>query len=246
MEGRFVWFDYVTADVAAAVDFYTDLFGWTAANVDTGGVSYVELRNGERAIGGVVTMQPNTPSRSYWLSSLAVTDIQAGCDRVTALGGSVASMFAVGDVGRALVADPLGGVFALSSTRTEGDYVEQPGHWCWNELNTPDTDASLAFYTSLGGFTVEKMEMKEGPYFVLHRDGKPRGGMSTPPTPGPQAWMPYVQVESVDATVETAKELGANVHVAGEDVPGIGRIAIFSDPQGGMLGLLQPPTSAAS
>jgi predicted enzyme related to lactoylglutathione lyase len=49
-----------------------------------------------------------------------------------------------------------------------------------------------------------------------------------------------VQVASVDDTIAKAKKLGANVHLAGEDVPGVGRIAVFSDPQGGMLGLLQP------
>ena len=47
----------------------------------------------------------------------------------------------------------------------------------------------------------------------------------------PQAWMPYVQVANADQTVEKAKRLGATIHVAGDDVPGIGRIAILEDTQ---------------
>jgi predicted enzyme related to lactoylglutathione lyase len=98
----------------------------------------------------------------------------------------------------------------------------------------------VAFYSALGGFKEEAMQMPNGTYHVLSSEGKPRAGVMVPKAPMPQAWTPYVQVENVDQTLERAKKLGATVHVAGEDIPGVGRIGILADPQGGWLGLLTP------
>jgi predicted enzyme related to lactoylglutathione lyase len=117
----------------------------------------------------------------------------------------------------------------------------------WNELYTRDPAASIAFYAGLAGYSERSMQMADGgTYHVLERDGRGRAGVMKPPAPDgaalpmPQAWMPYVQVTSCDETIAKAKQLGANIHVAGEDVPGIGRLGIFTDPLGGMLGVLQP------
>ena len=56
----------------------------------------------------------------------------------------------------------------------------------------------------------------------------------------PQNWMPYVQVASTDATVARATQLGATIKMPGETVPGVGRLAVFLDPLGAPLGILQP------
>src|SRR5262249_30956176 len=122
-----------------------------------------------------------------------------------------------------------------------GDFKGTNGSWCWNELYTDDPEKSLAFYKAIGGFTVESMQMPNGAYHVLSSDGKPRAGIMKSPMPGiPQHWMPYVQVASTDAIVDKAKKLGADIKVAAEDVPNVGRLAVFLDPQGASLGVLQP------
>jgi predicted enzyme related to lactoylglutathione lyase len=64
--------------------------------------------------------------------------------------------------------------------------------------------------------------------------------MKTPMPEAPEAWMPYVQVASADQTVEKAKRLGATIFLAPTDVANVGRLAVFSDPLGGWLGVLQP------
>jgi len=56
----------------------------------------------------------------------------------------------------------------------------------------------------------------------------------------PPNWLPYMGTEDVEATVEQATRLGASVVVPGTDVPGIGRIAILTDPQGAAFGLYRP------
>jgi predicted enzyme related to lactoylglutathione lyase len=49
----------------------------------------------------------------------------------------------------------------------------------------------------------------------------------------PSHWLGYIAVEDVDATVEQAKELGAQVRAEPFDIPGVGRTAILAAPFGG-------------
>ena len=50
--------------------------------------------------------------------------------------------------------------------------------------------------------------------------------------PYPPFWMSYVSVSDVDACAERAKTAGGKVHRAPTDIPGVGRFAIISDPNG--------------
>ena len=52
--------------------------------------------------------------------------------------------------------------------------------------------------------------------------------------------MPYVQVADVDATLASAKRLGANVCMDGTDIPTVGRIGMVVDPQGAMIAVIKP------
>jgi predicted enzyme related to lactoylglutathione lyase len=143
----------------------------------------------------------------------------------------------------AVVADPLEGTFCLwqpGRNVNSGDWRNENGAFCWAELQTQDPAKSAAFYSAIGGFGAQDSPNMPG-YYVLSSDGKMRGGITKPPMKAPQAWVPYVQVASCDASLEKAKKLGATALVPATDVPTVGRFAIFSDPQGGVLGILQPP-----
>lgn len=243
--GRFVWFDYVAKDQAKATGFYGELFGWKTQTVPLPGGDYTLFTINDQAIGGFMVMAKGAPEVGHWLSYLQVADAQAVADKATQLGGKVLKApEKKGEFGTmAIVADPLGGPFALwvpAKVQGTGDFRGQPGTWCWNELYTQDTAKSAAFYTGLVGFTETSMDFGPGKYHVFSFDGKDRAGMMKPPMQMPQAWMPYVQVASTDQTVEKAKKLGAKVHIAGEDVAGVGRIAVLEDTQGGWIGVLQP------
>ena len=244
--GRFVWFDYVSNEARRAQAFFGELFGWKTKDVPMpGGRSYTTIVVGDVAIGGY-TQPP--PVNTHWLSYLQVADARATAAKVTSLGGTVAKPpFAIGDFATlALVVDPLGAAFALwqpSQVQDGGDYKGTDGAWIWNELYSSDPARSVAFYKGIGGFEVEAMKMGGGGpgpdrYEILNFDGKGRAGIMK--LPGiPPHWMPYVKVASTDATVEKAKRLGAVVKIV-ETVPGIGRGAVFNDPQGTPLGILQP------
>lgn len=242
----FVWFDYVTPDAKKAQGFFGELFNWKTQEVPVGdGSTYTMITLGGQAIGGYTATPPGAPAIGHWVSSLSVADAKATAEQVKSLGGKVhMEPVKMGDFGiHAIVADPGGGVFSLwqTSEPRSADYKDVAGAWCWNELAAHDPVKTVAFYTKLG-FTEEKMEMGEmGTYHVLNSGGKARAGMMKTPMPdAPQAWMPYVQVKNVDETVAKAQKLGATVHMPPSDVPSVGRLAIFTDPQGGWLGVLAP------
>jgi len=133
---------------------------------------------------------------------------------------------------------------------SEPQAAPNPGDFCWNELMTTDGPAARAFYTGLFGWDVEEKDMgPAGVYTLWQNDGKGAGGMmqmNGPQFEGvPPHWMSYVAVDDVDASAAKATELGGEIKVPPMDIPGIGRFAVLSDPQGAVFslykGLPQPP-----
>jgi predicted enzyme related to lactoylglutathione lyase len=58
----------------------------------------------------------------------------------------------------------------------------------------------------------------------------------------PTAWTAYVEVDDLKATMTKAAEHGATVIVPHMEVPGMGWLGVFVDPQGGTIGLWQQMT----
>ncbi len=79
---------------------------------------------------------------------------------------------------------------------------------------------------------------------LLRRRDSGRGTVQFPPDvpqgQGGPGWLGYVGVEDVDATLAQAQKLGARVHHAPTDIPGVGRFAILADPQGAVFALFKP------
>jgi predicted enzyme related to lactoylglutathione lyase len=103
---------------------------------------------------------------------------------------------------------------------------------------TADPDASKAFYDEVIGWTVEAQPSGEMDYRMIGTaDGGMVGGVfrlteemidgGAKPT-----WLFYIGVEDVDASVEKIKAEGGKVMMPAWDIPGVGRIAMVTDPQG--------------
>jgi uncharacterized protein len=117
-----------------------------------------------------------------------------------------------------------------------------PGTPSWVDLGSPDVDASIAFYSSLFGWTASDPGPPEaGGYRFFMQNGKMVAGLSPLMMEGqPPAWLNYVTVADADDTTANAREAGATVHVEPMDVLDVGRMAILADPTGAALGLWQP------
>jgi hypothetical protein len=116
----------------------------------------------------------------------------------------------------------------------------QPGTFCWNELLVNNPAPAAKFYAQLFGW--QAVEFPGGMNYTLFKqNGRDVGGlMKSPSDQIPPHWLAYVMVENVDASAKKAGELGAKVMMPPMDIPTVGRIAVFQDPQGAALGLFQP------
>ena len=52
-------------------------------------------------------------------------------------------------------------------------------------------------------------------------------------------WLSYVLVDDIKAATRKAQSLGATIIKENHEVPGMGWLSIFKDPQGAMLALWQ-------
>jgi len=118
----------------------------------------------------------------------------------------------------------------------------------WHELITSDVEAATRFYTELLGLELETADMGDFQYPMLQKDGRTHAGFVPKPAEAqaPSHWYPYVQADDVDAAVERAKELGAQVYMGPAEVSERLRFAVLGDPHHASFGVMtwseEPPT----
>ncbi len=128
----------------------------------------------------------------------------------------------------------------LAAAVGDAGSCSEPGAFCWNEYLAADPAKATQFYTQLFGWSAEKFP---GPmdYTVFTQDGKKISGlMQRPCETAPPSWLAYVEVKDVDTSVKQAAQLGAEILMEPKDIPTVGRLAVFKDPQGAPLGIFQP------
>ena len=118
------------------------------------------------------------------------------------------------------------------------------GHFHWNELVTRDVEKAKKFYGDTIGWTFDSMPMPDGTYWVAKMGDAVVGGLfpiSGPQWDGvPEHWMSYLAVDDVDARVKKAVAAGAKLMRPAFDIPGVGRIAILTEPGGAGVGWITP------
>jgi hypothetical protein len=95
------------------------------------------------------------------------------------------------------------------------------------------------FYSDLFGWKFQKAPMPGPEYWLCETgsDGPGINGAVMQRQHPQQPWMNYVDVASIDATIEVAAKLGAKVALPKTAVPGVGAYAAIMDPQGNICGL---------
>ena len=70
---------------------------------------------------------------------------------------------------------------------------------------------------------------------------EPTGGVFPKPAEAPSACANiYFNVDDLDATLSKATEAGATVLVPKTAIPNVGHFAMFTDPEGIAIGIMQP------
>jgi uncharacterized protein len=260
--GTFCWTELTTTDQDAAKSFYKGLLGWEADDrpVGDGGYVYSMMQVDGKNVAAIApqpdrsreTLATGSHPRfdqqreagvpSLWNSYISVADADATAARAAELGATVhAPPFDVMDVGRmAVIQDPQGAHFLLWQPRAHhgASLVNVPGALVWNELGTPDLDASSAFYGALFGWSIAPFEGGgPEPYLSIKNGEANNGGIRPSQQPGPPPhWLVYFGVEDLDAALQRVGELGGSVHAGPIDIQ-IAKIAIVGDPQGAIFAL---------
>lgn len=115
--------------------------------------------------------------------------------------------------------------------------ADKHGDFVWYELMTTDAAAAQEFYSGLLGWSFEDSGQEGVDYRVFSAGETQIGGvlaLTDDMTEGGArpAWLGYVRVDDVPATVEKVRAAGGGVMVEGQEVPGVGPFALLSDPQG--------------
>jgi predicted enzyme related to lactoylglutathione lyase len=119
-----------------------------------------------------------------------------------------------------------------------------PNTFVWYELMTTDI-AAEAFYQNVVGWTPQVMEGPGMRYTIMSAGGRPVAGLvqanaemcEAGARPG---WRGYMGVPDVDAATARLKQSGGTVHREPDDIPGVGRFSLVTDPQGAGFVLFTP------
>jgi len=198
-----------------------------AAEVDWAPRFYAELFGWEPAI--------DAGAPAHWLAWVHVEDMERAAARAEELGGR-ARADARGDL---IVTDPQGAELGLTA---RADPIDPPGRFNWDELMTSDVDGARDFYRGLFGWTSERSEIgPSGMYTHFDAGGEEVAGvMEKLDYLAAPTWLPYVDVQDIEAVARRARDLGAHLAVEPTPILDYGWFAVMADPAGALLGLSRP------
>jgi uncharacterized protein len=254
--GKFFWYELMTSDLDAAIDYYAKVVGWTASDMPMPGDSsqrYVILEADGRGVGGIMQITDQMRAggaRPGWLGYIHVADADAKAKEIEAAGGKVLMAPAdIPEVGRfAFVADPGGAPFYIMMPFPRDEMrplaPTTAGVVSWHELYSSLGDkTAFDFYAGLFGWeTLHEMDMGPmGTYRIVGQDGVQTGGMMKKPDNVPAStWGFYVNVDRLDAAVERIDANGGQIVMGPMEVPGGSWVLQAVDPQGAHFALIAP------
>jgi predicted enzyme related to lactoylglutathione lyase len=106
------------------------------------------------------------------------------------------------------------------------------------ELHTGDRTRASAFYANLLGWRRQPVEAWSGTYLALDLGKGLGGGIVACGTAG-ALWLPYVEIDQIQAATDHACQLGASVLLAPRPGPA-GWRSVVSAPHCGELALWEP------
>ena len=114
------------------------------------------------------------------------------------------------------------------------------------EIYGDDPEALATFYRELLGWRIERPEGID--YWRIAIEAEPTplaaGGIARRPAFAHAGWMNFVQVDSLDATLEATVRLGGAILKAKTAVPRVAWHAVIADPAGNSCLVWQPDATA--
>lgn len=246
VDGAPIWVDLGATDVARAAEFYGSVFGWKFESGGPEAGGYGMLTHDGHVAAAVGPLQEPGAAPS-WTLYFKTSDADATANAVRKAGGTIRSepMDVMSEGRFAQFADPAGANFAVwqpGDTKGLGA-VTVPGTLCWTELATPDASGAKTFYSDVLGWETDDQPMGDFTYTVIKPAGgdenSSQGGITPPGSETATAqWQPYFEVADCDAAVAAVTANGGTVLVPASDIPGVGRFAVATDPDGAQFAVI--------
>ncbi len=242
---RFVFADLLTDKPAQSRDFYAGLFGWRfRATPDRPAEKAIIARG--REIGFLVEVEDrsvNVPE-SQWVSVLAVPSADKAAQATRRAGGRIEIGPEDDDKGGrfAVLRDRQGALFSAYSGPAPNQSNLATGRWIWFDLFTTNVRSASNFYAAVAGlksadFPGDGSTKRR----VFGSGGEPRAGLiSIAGEAVRPAWVPYIAVRDLKASIKRAESLGGKLIAFDNDA------AIILDPVGAAIGLHSPIKGAGS
>jgi uncharacterized protein len=117
---------------------------------------------------------------------------------------------------------------------------------CWLDLSTSDIERAAAFYGRLFGWTASDTGAAFGHYTNMSKDGALVAALSPKMDPAqadvPDAWNLYFAVPDAMKAAEAVTQAGGTLLFDVMQIDTAGRMTMFSDPTGAILGVWEPGT----
>ncbi len=132
----------------------------------------------------------------------------------------------------------------LTMANKHGDFI-------WYELMTPDPDAATRFYETVLPWSVARSSQPELDYCEIEASEGHVGGMlrltdEMAAEGARPAWIGYIAVDDVDGCAAAIRADGGRIYVPPRDIPGVGRFAMLTDPQGVLFYIMKGAVEALS
>jgi predicted enzyme related to lactoylglutathione lyase len=263
------WIDTTRPDPRAAADFYRRLLSWEFEDMmppnSPGQYLVARLHGRDVAAIGSITGGDSTPA--MWNTYIWVDGVDETAGRVEQARGRVLAPFDVPGAGRmAVCADPSGAGFRIWQAREHrgAQLVNAPGSWNWSNLNSPDAEGAMRFYTTVFGWEFSQVDFGGGASWMVRMPGyadflevgnpgirERHAAAGAPPgftdavgwlqaiPPNAEAhWSVTLSVDDADSVAARTTELGGTVVSGPVDAP-YSRVVQITDPQGASLTLSQ-------
>lgn len=249
--GTPIWYELITGDPDAAGAFYQTVIGWQDGGCPGGtaeapGDYHVWLAPDGQGVAGMLKTPEGAPPEPNWFSYIGVDDVDAAAGKIAAAGGNIQMPpTTIEGVGRlAMVTDPQGVAFYVmkgASPEASTSFKRMaPGHGEWNELQTSDDQAALAFYGDQFGWTKDGA-MPMGPmgdYSFLSHDGGMIGAVMKVQGDDRPHWNYFFRVGGIDDARDRIEANGGAVVEGPHQVPGGDWVIYAKDPQGARFGVV--------
>lgn len=247
LPGKFTWFDLATPAMNDQKKFYGSVFGWSFVSLGRSDDEYTLILNDGQLIGGMFSYKPSEDimDGAVWVTLMSVENPDKTAQIVEANGGSVEVKPAqLSQRGRhALFRDPAGALFGvlLSDSGDPPDFEIAIGGFFWVDLFARDVEKMTAFYRLLAPYEVKSQAISDDVSRTILRahDLARAGIVPVDEEANRSAWVPYVRVEDVAATLEKVVEGGGFAIIPPDERLHDGNVAVFVDPNGAVTGIVK-------